>query len=198
MCMPTISAVRLPAFASVLCVLFAAGLAGCATQNPLIDPPVAAAKAPAAAPAPAATPPTAAAAASTPVQTARAEPAKPTAATQTGVQTVKERRFLGFFTPYVPDIHQGNFVSREMVTQLKPGMTPDQVRFVLGTPLLIDMFHADRWDYVFRLKKGNGEVIGSRVTVFFKDNRLARFEGGDLPSEEDYLSRLSGAAPLPK
>jgi outer membrane protein assembly factor BamE len=73
-------------------------------------------------------------------------------------------------------------------------MTSDQVRFVLGTPLLTDIFHANRWDYPFRLQKGNGEVTTSRVTVFFKDNRLARFEGGELPTEKDYLARLAGAA----
>ena len=52
-------------------------------------------------------------------------------------------------TPYRIDIQQGNFVSQEMVAQLKPGMSKDQVRFVLGTPLLADIFHGDRWDYVY-------------------------------------------------
>lgn len=82
-----------------------------------------------------------------------------------------------------------------MVAQLKEGMTPEQVRFVLGTPQLTDIFHTDRWDYVFRLAKGNGEITTSRVIVFFKDNRLARFEGGDLPTEQDYLARIAGAIP---
>jgi outer membrane protein assembly factor BamE len=117
------------------------------------------------------------------------------AAATTGVQTVREKRFLGFFRPYRPDIQQGNFVSREMVAQLKPGMTQDQVIFLLGTPLLSDIFHAERWDYAFRLQKGNGELTTSRVTVFFKDKLVSSFEGGgDLPTEADYLARIANKA----
>ena len=52
-------------------------------------------------------------------------------------------------TPYQPEIQQGNYVSQEMISQVKPGMTREQVRFILGTPLLTDIFHADRWDYVY-------------------------------------------------
>lgn len=104
------------------------------------------------------------------------------------------RRFLGIFSPYRVDIQQGNFVSQEMVSQLKEGQTPEQVRFILGTPLLTDIFHASRWDYPFRLQKNSGEVTTSRVTVFFKDNRVVRFEGGNLPTEKDYLARIAGNA----
>ncbi len=133
--------------------------------------------------------PAATAAATAPATAIAAD--KPT----TGVQTVKEKRFLGFFRPYRPDIQQGNFVSREMVAQLKPGMTQDQVIFLLGTPLLSDIFHAERWDYAFRLQKGNGEITTSRVTVFFKDNLVSSFEGGgDLPTEADYLARIANKA----
>lgn len=167
---------------------------------------------PAPAPAPVAATETAAA----PAETAQPEPAAPTsassaavvekpateiavatapAATTSGVQTVREKRFLGFFRPYRPNVQQGNFVSREMVAQLKPGMTQDQVIFLLGTPLLSDIFHAERWDYTFRLQKGNGEVTTSRVTVFFKDNVVSSFEGGgDLPTEADYLARIANKA----
>jgi outer membrane protein assembly factor BamE len=137
----------------------------------------------------------------------RSEPAAPQAnpqtiaAANTGVQTFKERRFLGILSPYRPDIQQGNFVSREMVAQIKEnmkeksGLTQDQVRFVMGTPLVQDVFHKDRWDYPFRLEKGNGEVIASRVSLFFKDGRLVNVEGGDLPNEKDYISLIAGSAP---
>lgn len=82
-----------------------------------------------------------------------------------------------------------------MVAQLKTGMTQDQVIFLLGSPLLNDLFHAERWDYAFRLQKGNGEVTTSRVTVFFKDNVVSHFEGGgDLPTEADYLARIANKA----
>jgi outer membrane protein assembly factor BamE len=171
---------RRPALlAGMLCVFFAPGLTGCASKNPLMEQPVASGPI-------TATPGTTTAGA--------AEKSTAPAPATAGVQTIKERRFLGFLSPYRIDIQQGNFVSQEMVSQLKEGMTSDQVRFVLGTPLLTDIFHANRWDYPFRLQKGNGEVTISRVTLFFKDNRLARFEGGELPTEKDYLARLAGAA----
>ncbi|TCS36813.1 outer membrane protein assembly factor BamE [Paucimonas lemoignei] len=108
------------------------------------------------------------------------------------MQTTRAKRLFGIFSPYRIDIQQGNFISQEQLDQLKLGMTPDQVRFVLGTPLLTDIFHANRWDYVFRLQKGNGEVISSRIAVHFEDNRLAKIDAGTLPSERDYLSLIAG------
>ena len=147
-------------------VLFMAALAGCASKNPPAGQ-----------------------------STAGTDPAAAPVATDTsGVQTIKHRRFLGIFSPYRIDIQQGNFVSKEMLAQVKEGMTREQVRFALGTPLLTDLFHDDRWDYVFRLQKGNGEVTTSRVSVFFNGNLLARVDGGNLPTENDYLDRISGGA----
>ncbi len=80
-------------------------------------------------------------------------------------------------TPYRIDVRQGNYVSRAMLAQLKLGQSQDQVRFILGTPLLTDIFHADRWDYVYRFQPGHGPVEERRVTVYFKDGRLARIAG---------------------
>ncbi|MGO4378975.1 outer membrane protein assembly factor BamE [Pseudoduganella sp. RAF53_2] len=103
------------------------------------------------------------------------------------------QKFMWFFSPYRPDIQQGNFVSQEMMAQLKVGMTKDQVKFLLGTPLMADAFHADRWDYPFRLAKGSGELTTSAVVVFFdKDGKVERFEGGNLPTEQEYISRIAG------
>jgi len=170
----------------------AACLAGCASKNPLMEEP-ASVSAPAARPAQQAE---AAGAQAKPDASSAASASGVTATGPTGVQ-----RFLGVFSPYKIDIQQGNFISREMVAQLREGMqrpegvTREQVRFVLGTPLLTDMFHADRWDYPFRLKKRNGEVISSHVTVFFKDNRLADIDGGTLPTEQEYLAFIAGSAP---
>ncbi|CAN7604650.1 outer membrane protein assembly factor BamE [Pseudoduganella sp. LjRoot289] len=104
------------------------------------------------------------------------------------------QKFMWFFSPYRPDIQQGNFISQEMLQQLKPGMTRDQVRFILGTPLLMDIFHADRWDYPFRLARGNGETISSTVVVFFKEGKVDRFEGGNLPTEQEYIALIAGPA----
>ncbi|WP_229751159.1 outer membrane protein assembly factor BamE [Undibacterium terreum] len=102
-------------------------------------------------------------------------------------------KILNYVSPYRITIQQGNFVSQEMIAQLKEGMTREQVRFLLGTALLTDMFHEDRWDYPFRIQKPNGEVITSRVTVFFKNNTVNRFEGGNLPTEKDYLAHITNA-----
>ncbi|MFN3789166.1 outer membrane protein assembly factor BamE [Massilia sp.] len=108
------------------------------------------------------------------------------------VQATKLQKFMWVFSPYRPDIQQGNFVSQEMLEQLKVGQTRDQVRFLLGTPLLQDVFHQDRWDYPFYLARGNGELTTSRVTVFFKDDKVERFEGGNLPTEREYIDRIAG------
>ena len=107
------------------------------------------------------------------------------------VQTMQEKKLFGVLPVYRPDVQQGNFVSKEMVSQLKVGMTPEQVRFLLGSPLVTDIFHGERWDYPFRMRKGNGQITASRVSVFFKEGRVERFEGGDLPDEKDYLQRLA-------
>ena len=68
--------------------------------------------------------------------------------------------------PYRPDVQQGNVVTREMVEQLREGMSREQVRFLLGTPMLSSPFHAERWDYVYFLKRGKGsETQSRRLTV---------------------------------
>jgi outer membrane protein assembly factor BamE len=106
------------------------------------------------------------------------------------------QKFMWFFSPYRPDIQQGNFVSEEMLSQLKLGMTREQVRFIFGTALLADPFHGNRWDYAFRMAKGNGEITTSRVIVFFDaDGKVARWEGGNLPTEKEYIARIAGPAP---
>ena len=80
---------------------------------------------------------------------------------------------------YKIDIQQGNVLTQEMVSQLRPGLTKDQVRFILGTPILTDMFHASRWDYVYRLQKGStGEVEMRKFSTFFdEDGKLLRVSG---------------------
>jgi outer membrane protein assembly factor BamE len=85
-------------------------------------------------------------------------------------------------TPYRIDIQQGNFVSQEMVAQLKPGMTKEQVRFILGTPMVTDIFHSDRWDYVYWREAPNGKRETRKVTVLFEQGQLARVDGDVLPS----------------
>ena len=109
--------------------------------------------------------------------------------TPTGV-----KKFLGYISPYRISVQQGNFVSEEMMAQIKEGLTREQVRFVLGTPLLTDMFHEDRWDFPFRLTKPKGEQVSSLVTIYFKNNTVSKFEGGNLPTENEYLARITESA----
>ncbi len=85
---------------------------------------------------------------------------------------------------YRIDIQQGNVLTQEMVSQLRPGMSRDQVRFILGSPMLTDMFHADRWDYAYWLKKGTGDQVESRrFSVFFDPaGKLAKVAGDVAPA----------------
>jgi outer membrane protein assembly factor BamE len=84
---------------------------------------------------------------------------------------------------YRIDVRQGNLVTPEMAAQLKVGQSKDQVRFLLGTPMLADMFHADRWDYIYRFQPGRigSESVRQRLVVFFEDGKLAKFEGDIIP-----------------
>lgn len=103
------------------------------------------------------------------------------------------RKVAEAITPYRINIVQGNFVSREAASQLREGMTRDQVRFLLGTPLLQDVFHADRWDYYFSFRRGSTPVVQSRqFTVFFADDKLVKWQGDDLPSEYELIAEIDG------
>jgi outer membrane protein assembly factor BamE len=97
-------------------------------------------------------------------------------------------------SPYRIDVRQGNYVTQDMVAKLKPGMSRDQVRFALGTPLVADMFHADRWDYVYRFQPGRGETQLRRLVVFFEDGKLARV-GGDVVAAATDAPAADTAAP---
>lgn len=134
---------------------------------------------------------------STAPEAVAADAAHSAAVANSGAQTTtvsKVQKFLWVFSPYRPDIQQGNFVSQEMLAQLKVGQTREQVKFILGTPLMTDAFHASRWDYPFYLARGNGELTKARVTVYFKDDKVEKFDGGNLPTEKEYIARIAGPA----
>ncbi|MBA3032399.1 MAG: outer membrane protein assembly factor BamE [Gammaproteobacteria bacterium] len=101
-----------------------------------------------------------------------------------------------YLSPYRVDVRQGNYVTQDMVARLKPGMSRDQVRFALGTPLVTDMFHADRWDYVYRFQPGRGAAQLRRLVVFFEDGKLVRV-GGDVVAETEASKEATAAAPSP-
>lgn len=103
-----------------------------------------------------------------------------------------------WITPYRVDVIQGNFISKEQVDFLKAGMTRAQVKDVLGTPLLTSLFHADRWDYVFTLKRQGVEPQSFKYTVFFKGDTLERFEGDSMPNEAEFIAKLDSRRNLGK
>jgi outer membrane protein assembly factor BamE len=97
---------------------------------------------------------------------------------------------FGVVTPYKITIVQGNVVTREQAAMVKPGMTRSQVREILGTPMLMDIFHADRWDYVFTIRRGSNEPQRRAVVAHFKGDSLDRLEAADLPSEREFVAEL--------
>lgn len=88
-----------------------------------------------------------------------------------------------FLAPYRPDVQQGNVITSDMIEQLRPGMTREQVKFMLGTPLLSDAFHPDRWDYLYYLSPRLGKPQQRSLVVHFKDNRLDHFTSDPMPPE---------------
>jgi outer membrane protein assembly factor BamE len=110
------------------------------------------------------------------------------------------RGFANAITPYKVEIVQGNFVSKEQVGALKAGMSRAQVRDILGTPLITDAFHADRWDYVFTIRRQGIESQERKFAVFFKGDALERWEGDEMPTEAQFVSTLDNkrkGAPIP-
>lgn len=101
-------------------------------------------------------------------------------------------------SPYRIDVRQGNFVTQEMVAKLKPGMTREQVRFVLGTPLVSDIFHANRWDYVYRFQPGRGEPQQRRLSVFFEDDKLVRVGGDVVAASAEETTEPAPSATSPR
>jgi len=99
--------------------------------------------------------------------------------------------FLGVITPYRVEVVQGNVITKEQAAFVKTGMTRSQVRDILGSPLLADPFHTDRWDYIFTIKRQGAEPQLRRVKAsFVGDNLTALDTGGDLPSEQDFVASI--------
>lgn len=97
--------------------------------------------------------------------------------------------------PYRIDVQQGNYVTQDLVARLKVGMTKSDVRQLLGTPLLNDVFHADRWDYLFTHVKGGQPEPSRRVTILFKDDRVVSFTGEGQPPAPAPVGAAPVAAP---
>jgi len=108
----------------------------------------------------------------------------------------------GCLSVYKLEVQQGNVITQEMIDKLRPGMTPSQVRFVMGTPLITDPFHPNRWDYYYYLRRSN-ETAGEsqRVTVVFKNDLLfavqgdTRIKSGDPATMESAAKPAAGGTP---
>jgi len=102
-----------------------------------------------------------------------------------------EMRVPQFPGVYKIPIAQGNIITQEMIDQLEPGMTRRQVIFVMGSPLVRDPYDQDRWDYVFNFQPGGGVRGQERVTLYFENDLLSRFEGDFSPGEDSAWVRTS-------
>jgi outer membrane protein assembly factor BamE len=98
---------------------------------------------------------------------------------------------FGVITPYRIDIVQGNAITQEQAAAIKPGMTRLQVRDVLGTPLMTDPFHANRWDYIFTLRRPGAEAQRRSVVVHFDGDAVKSIDAPKLPSEREFVASIS-------
>lgn len=190
---PSVKAcVRLAAcLASAACVVLAGCASGKANAPSAAPASVGAAAASDAPASPLATTPAAATGPSSSLPTGKAGGAP-------GVVGASAFNPVNWITPYRIDVVQGNFISKEQVENLRAGMTRAQVKELLGTPLLTSLFHADRWDYVFTLKRRGVESQAYKYTVFFKGDALALFEGDAMPSEAEFIASIDNKRKLSK
>ena len=108
-----------------------------------------------------------------------------------GCSTLESNRWTNMFLPYRIEIVQGNVVTSEQVARVVPGMTRQQVRDTLGSPLLTDLFHADRWDYLFMLDRGGTPLKRLDVTIYFADEKVARVEAPALPTDSEFIDSIN-------
>ena len=105
-----------------------------------------------------------------------------------GISRVPSPRDLPFI--HKIDIQQGNVVTQDMLAQLTPEMEKKKVLFIMGSPVIEDTFHADRWDYLYTFEPGGGSVERRLITLYFKDDKLDRIEGGVRPAEAPLVATL--------
>ena len=103
---------------------------------------------------------------------------------------------FGVLTPYRIDIQQGNVVTQEQLALVKPGMNRLQVRDALGTPLLTDAFHTDRWDYIFTLRQSGRPLQRRNVVLLFDGDVLRSVEAPELPTESEFLDSIARSGRL--
>jgi outer membrane protein assembly factor BamE len=105
---------------------------------------------------------------------------------------------VSIITPYKVEVVQGNFISKEQVAALRPGMARAQVRDILGSPLVTSVFREERWDYVFTIRRQGIESQSRKLAVYFKGDEFDKAEGDDMPSEADFVATLDTKRALGK
>ena len=108
----------------------------------------------------------------------------------TGCTPLMTSRWTNVFLPYRVEVVQGNVVTREQIARIVPGLSRAQVREILGSPLVTDIFHADRWDYVFMLNRPGAPVYKRSVVVIFEGDKLARVEAPELPTDSEFIDSI--------
>lgn len=107
-------------------------------------------------------------------------------------------RFPGVFRI---DVGQGNLITKEMLDKLRVGMTPRQVEYVMGSPMIADTFHPERWDYIYSLETGKGILVQNQLTLFFENERLAQIDTSRYKDPEalrnDLLQQMGIELPKP-
>ncbi|TAK91906.1 MAG: outer membrane protein assembly factor BamE [Aquabacterium sp.] len=112
------------------------------------------------------------------------------ACSTSGFSLSKPETLFGLLEPYKVDVVQGNVVTQEIMAQIQPGLGRMQVKEILGTPLLADPFHTDRWDYVFTIRRQGVADQQRRVSIFFKNDAVDRFDTEPLPSEREFVAAI--------
>lgn len=108
-----------------------------------------------------------------------------------GCSSLESNRWTNVFMPYRVEVVQGNVVTREQAARVAPGMSRAQVRDILGSPLLTDIFHADRWDYVFLLNRPGTPLQKRTVVVIFEGDKLVRIDAPDLPTDAEFIEAIN-------
>jgi outer membrane protein assembly factor BamE len=99
--------------------------------------------------------------------------------------------FIAFIAPYKPDVIQGNVVTTEQMALVKPGMSRVQVKEVLGSPLITDPYHGDRWDYVFTLRRQGFDDQQRSFVVLFEKDQVLKIDAPTLPTEDEFVAAIS-------
>lgn len=112
-------------------------------------------------------------------------------------QLQTSQTLFGLITPYRMELVQGNVITQEQLARVRPGMNRRQVRDALGTPLLTDVFHANRWDYLFTIERQGAAPQRRSIVLRFEGDVLAAVESAELPTEREFVSSITRQARFP-